>query len=601
MYKPTDEQPDLFGAASELSEQARNRLEGSWAEPFRRHVWPVLLDAEDDFADLYDSETGRGCWSVARKLGMCILQEWFDLTDNEVVDRLSFDLRFQYALMLRTEEAYLSRQGLSDFRRRLVEVDSEMERLHDLLVKVAEAMGEDLGVDFSDQRTDATAIESNIEVKGRAALFGKTIRYAAGWVEENRPRWEASYPPELQEWLEESPGGSFGRLSDEQYQAKLEEFAEWAYQLYAWMKDDEQARDSEPFEVLEQLLDEHCLIDSGGDSGGQQGGTSGGGGGEKPPGVEADGDGGEQMEVKVRDKPKSDCGSLQSPHDPDAGYRQDKGVGYNVHLTETCRNEDTPEVIVDVDVEPMAIDHGRLPGIVRRLHRSGFGPERIYADGGYTSGMELLKVRALGTEPRCPVPPGNRNPERIGRHEFDIDDETGEVIECPAGESPFRHRLWYSASRRKGKALHALFYPDKCGDCPKESRCPVKSGSSEGAAWRLEMRAPQVAHDQRVAEQNTEAFEDEYAIRAGIEGTASEMKRAHGLGQLRIRGLPKVKMKAKLKATACNIKRWVEELKDRLGGGDPRRGGFFALLAGLVRVMGRWKRPIPESRLPAVA
>lgn len=75
MYKPTEKQPDLFGGASELSDAAQRRLEDSWAEPFHRKVWPVLLDTEDGFADLYDAQTGRGCWSSARKLGMCILQE----------------------------------------------------------------------------------------------------------------------------------------------------------------------------------------------------------------------------------------------------------------------------------------------------------------------------------------------------------------------------------------------------------------------------------------------------------------------------------------------------------------------------------------------
>lgn len=94
------------------------------------------------------------------------------MTDNEIVDRLSFDLRFQYALMLRTEQAYLSRQGLSDFRRRLVEADPAMERLQALLVRVAKAMGEDLELEFGEQRRDATHIESNIEVKGCAALNG---------------------------------------------------------------------------------------------------------------------------------------------------------------------------------------------------------------------------------------------------------------------------------------------------------------------------------------------------------------------------------------------------------------------------------------------
>ena len=45
--------------------------------------------------------------------------------------------------------------------------------------------------------------------------------------------------------------------------------------------------------------------------------------------------------------------------------------------------------------------------------------------------------------------------------------------------------------------------------------------------------------------------------RAGIEGTNSELKRAHGLGRLRVRGGLRVRLAVYLKALACNIKRMV--------------------------------------------
>jgi hypothetical protein len=430
------------------------------------------------------------------------------------------------------------------------------------LVRVAKAMGEDLDLEFDEQRTDATHIESNIEVKGRAALMAETIRFVDGWIASNQPEWQMGYSDELAEWLEGEDPTVFGRWSDEEYQAKLDELAEWAVELRQLMGADDEAAATEEFAILEQLIDEQCHIRQKPVSSDDEPDSEANSSADEPDCAESapTSPGETDQEVEARDVPTSDCTSLQSPHDPDAGYRQDKGTGYNAHLTETCNNDEgTPEAITDIEVQPMEIDHGKLPGIVRRLHKAGLGPDLIYADGGYTSGMELLKIRTYGTEPLCPVPPGNRDPDRLGRHEFDIDCESGEVLECPAGESPFRHRLWRSKSRRKGKALHAFFYADQCGECPMEHRCPVEQGSSDGAAWRLEMRAPQVAHDRRVAEQETEAFQDKYAIRSGIEGTASEMKRAHGVEQLRVRRLPKVRMKTTLKAIGCNAKRWTKK------------------------------------------
>ena len=44
-----------------------------------------------------------------------------------------------------------------------------------------------------------------------------------------------------------------------------------------------------------------------------------------------------------------------------------------------------------------------------------------------------------------------------------------------------------------------------------------------------------------------------YGLRAGIEGTNSEMKRRHGLGRLRVRGGERVRLAVYLKALACNV------------------------------------------------
>jgi len=50
-------------------------------------------------------------------------------------------------------------------------------------------------------------------------------------------------------------------------------------------------------------------------------------------------------------------------------------------------------------------------------------------------------------------------------------------------------------------------------------------------------------------------FKKRYAIRAGIESLNSELKRGHGLGELRVRGGLRVRLAVQLKVLACNLKR----------------------------------------------
>ena len=61
----------------------------------------------------------------------------------------------------------------------------------------------------------------------------------------------------------------------------------------------------------------------------------------------------------------------------------------------------------------------------------------------------------------------------------------------------------------------------------------------------------------RRMEQKTEAFQLRMRHRNAIEGTQSELVRAHGLRQARYRGLAKVRLQNYLAGAACNLKRWI--------------------------------------------
>ena len=62
----------------------------------------------------------------------------------------------------------------------------------------------------------------------------------------------------------------------------------------------------------------------------------------------------------------------------------------------------------------------------------------------------------------------------------------------------------------------------------------------------------------RRIEQKSEAFKERMHQRNGIEGTISELTRAHGMRRTRYRGLAKARFQNLFIATACNIKRWLK-------------------------------------------
>jgi hypothetical protein len=96
--------------------------------------------------------------------------------------------------------------------------------------------------------------------------------------------------------------------------------------------------------------------------------------------------------------------------------------------------------------------------------------------------------------------------------------------------------------------------------------------------FRLEITPELRLRDQMYVLQQTSEWKDRYRIRAGIEATNSELKRAHGIGRLRVPRLAKVCFAVACKLIACNIKRWAKAhmaLKRT-------RGGLISCLRGCL-------------------
>ena len=123
---------------------------------------------------------------------------------------------------------------------------------------------------------------------------------------------------------------------------------------------------------------------------------------------------------------------------------------------------------------------------------------------------------------------------------------------CPAGHSSIDE--YEDCDAPEKVEIHLA--RETCECCPLRWRCPVRLKRNIGVyVLKADLVKENIKRRRRA--QASGEFAQRYAVRAGIEGTNSELKRAHGLGRLRVRGGPRVRLAVYLKALACNIKRMV--------------------------------------------
>ena len=559
MFRKTNPQRDLFSVEAGIPQGLKARLKGSWAEVFRNEVLPILMRSEEDFSVLYGT-TGQPNFSVGRMLGICILQEQNRMTDQEALDAFGFDIRWQYALDVTGDEAYLSRRSLVEFRSRLVRIDPEMNLMQGVFNWIGQAAIDRIDISVKQQRLDSTLIQSNIHTRGMLSLFQDVICLFLKSLDEGDYR---RAPLEIREWYEKESNGWFG-FGEAERRVKSGQLARYMYELKECYSKNNKIKKTESYQLLLRLFNEQCEVVE------EEG--SGGSDGDSGHGKE------EEQKVIIKVKRKSKGETLQSAFDTDASYGH-KGKGYSGHITETCNNEGKPEIITDCEVHgAVRSDMAKAPDVLDRLEEANLTPDELFADGGYPSVPSSYEIKKKGkVELAAPVNRGPLDDSVMGRDKFEFDEE-GHVVSCPEGYAAINHKIHSNNSPER--TLHAIFDGDTCRKCSKLEICPVRApnhrdkgtGPRETVGnFRLEITPELRLRDNMFAEQQTLEWKKRYKIRSGIEATMSELKRGHDMAKLRVRGLARVTFAVLCKVTACNVKRWARAVS---ASSEPLQGLF---------------------------
>ena len=119
-----NQQLTLTDSTLNLTQREKRVLEKSWAKTFAEKVFPAI--DENIFSVLYSDKASRPNTPVNVIIGALILKEALGDTDDELVEALMFDVRYQYALHTTSfEEQPLSDRTLSRFRARVLAYETE--------------------------------------------------------------------------------------------------------------------------------------------------------------------------------------------------------------------------------------------------------------------------------------------------------------------------------------------------------------------------------------------------------------------------------------------------------------------------------------------
>ncbi|MFD8474305.1 IS1182 family transposase [Streptomyces globisporus] len=540
----------IDGVPGETARVARAAFpKGSLAMRVRDELGELFSDA--DFAGLYPRR-GKPAWSPGRLALVSVMQFAEGLSDRQAADAVRGRLDWKYLLGLELADPGFDHSVLTEFRDRLITGDAGV----DLLDRVLEAAVEHGLLKAGGRaRTDSTIVLSAARQINGLVRLGETLRAALNSVAAHEPEWLAGWV--LPDWFDRY-AIRFEDIRLPKGKTKQTELVEQigADGLNLLMALN--GPDAPPslllldrVRTLRQMWIQQYFVDDG--------------------------------QVRRRDLKDRPPGAerLVTPYDTDARGSVKRGTfwdGYKVRLTETCE-PDSPNLITHVATTDSTVQDVRLVvPIHAHLAERDLLPGLHLVDAGYATAREVVtarrnhKVDLVG--PILASTSWQAKDGGFSQADFAIDWENRQVT-CPNGITTTS--WWEDRSQEGAAVVRARFPTAACRPCKTREQC-TRSNNRSDMGRRITLR-PQAEYEviqQARVQEGTQWWKEQYARRAGVEGTISQGVRCFGLRRCRYHGLAKARLQHQLTATAMNFQRlnaWWSE--------TPRAGTRTSHLAAL--------------------
>ena len=508
------QQLSLTDSIGGLTTREQKALERSWAKVFAEDIFPSI--DEEPFRILYSSGASRPNTPVNVCIGALIIKEVFGISDDEMVENLMLDPRYQYALHTTScEEQPLSDKTLSRFRKRCYDYESVygIDLLHDCITGLSSKIAKMMDINPRIKRMDSMMITANIRKLSRTELLYTCVAKLVLYFHKNKlddliKGLEHYYDPN-------DYNKTFYYNTDTETDSQLKNILDDADKLISVCGSDYD--DVTEYQLLVRCLSEQTVI--------------------------------EDTIRRLRSKEDGGfhSGMLQIPSDPDATYRTKAGKehqGYVANLEETVGKNGT--VITDYQYEQNSYSDSQF--LKDSLERNGFQEEEttLVADGAY-SGKEN---RDLAAEKNIRLV----NTDLTGKPvdailaDFVFNEEGTRVLRCPAGYEP--KSCGYTGT--KGQQFHVSFTRDQCAGCPNKDRCKAKIHKHVSSVT-VSIKAHESAKQQQFME--TEEFRNLFKIRNGVETVPSMLRIQYHVDEMPVRGLIRGRFFFGCKIGALNFKK----------------------------------------------
>lgn len=519
-FKPNPvQQISMDDRFNRLSPRTKKIVENSWAKPFSDVIFPAIN--EKRFAVLYsDNPASRPSGPINFKIGALIIQQLMGQTEDELLESICCDIRYQYALHTTSfEEQPISDRTLGRFRARLAEYERETGEnlLRDEMMELASKLESLMGLNVQFKRMDSMMIASNIKWMSRLELLYTVVSNALRLMK--RLGLEEHIPKAMAHYLEDDDlNRVIYHSRAEEVGSRIEAVLLDAVHLLSIMDQDEWSGFSE-YLLLKRALSEQTTKDSSG-----------------------------KYVLKANEEISPT--SMQNPSDPDATFRRKAGKnhkGYVANIVESV-GENGESLITHASYQQNTHSDSAFFKEYVSDRPDGSDKETVVTDGSYCGSentelakdknVQLITTALTGKQP-API-----------FADFVFEENGRSVQVCPALKKPIR-----SSYYEQTESCRLVFNRSDCEKCSNQKKCGVKFQKETAVVMVSRKKVDRAKYLKALS---TEEYKLLTRQRNAVEGVPSVFRRRYRVDTMPVRGFLRSRAFFFLKATAINVKSFLK-------------------------------------------